>query len=284
MYAGEIIDTHVHVWNFEKASYPWLAGNPSILNRTYHFQEIIAAQKELGIAGSVLVQSANNVDDTDWMLEVAASEPSVAGVVGWLPLLQPAETVKALEEKYSRNPFFKGVRHLIHDETDPQWLLQEPVLESLAILAAHDLPFDVVGVLPQHIETVLEVANRLPSLRLVFDHLNQPPLANRIDFGRWSGLMTEAAALPNFYAKISGLGTVVQKDVWLEEDLQPAVAFVLEKFGSDRCFCGGDWPVSLLAGTYTGTWKVYKSLLSSLLTEAECGKVFAANAKRFYHL
>ncbi|HET7897431.1 MAG TPA: amidohydrolase family protein, partial [Flavisolibacter sp.] len=234
----EIIDTHVHVWNFEKAHYPWLQGDTSILNRTYHLEEILAEQKDAGVTASVLVQSANNLEDTDWMLEVAERIPSVAGVVGWLPLLQPEETKKALTDNYLQNRYFKGIRHLIHDEADPQWLLQEPVLESLKILAVHNLTFDVVGVLPQHIETVLEVANKIPSLRMVFDHLNQPPVAEQEVFGRWGELMAEAALRPNFFAKISGLGTAVKKENWSAEDIKPSVAFVLEHFGADRCFCG----------------------------------------------
>jgi len=279
-----IIDTHVHVWNFDKAFYQWLQGDTTILNRTYHFEEITGAQTEVGVTGSVLVQSANNLEDTNWMLEVAENVGSVQGVVGWLPLLQPEETEKLLTGTYLKNIYFKGIRHLIHDEADPQWLLQEPVMESLAILASHDLPFDVVGVLPQHIKTVLSVAERVPSLRMVFDHLNHPPIANRERFGAWGELMTEAAGLPNFYAKISGLGTVVKKPDWGADDILPFVAFVLENFGTDRCFCGGDWPVSLLAGSYTFTWTVYKHLLQSLLTEAECEKVFAGNARTFYKL
>ena len=284
MKTGEIIDTHVHVWNFEKASYQWLQGDTSILNRTYHLEEIAEAQKEAGVTGSVLVQSANNFEDTDWMLEVAERVPSVVGVVGWLPLLQPDETEKALTGKYLQNRYFKGMRHLIHDEADPQWLLQEPVLESLTILASHGLPCDVVGVLPQHIETVLSVAQKIPSLQMVFDHLNHPPIVRGEKFGRWGELITEAASLPNFFAKISGLGTVVKKEEWGADDIKPYVAFALEKFGTDRCFCGGDWPVSLLAGSYTETWRIYKNLLQSLLTGDECEKVLAGNAKKFYSL
>ena len=282
--ANRIIDTHLHVWNFEKANYLWLEGDTSILNRTYHIGEVEEEQKAVGVTEVVLVQSANNFEDTDWMLEVAGKKEVVTGVVGWLPLLHPEETDKALTEKYSRNRYFKGIRHLIHDEADPQWLLQENVIESLRILAAHNLPFDVVGVLPQHIETVLAVAQKIPSLRMVFDHLNQPPIATGERFGRWGELMVEAAANPSFYAKISGLGTTIKKQGWGADDIKPYVAFALETFGEDRCFCGGDWPVSLLAGSYAQTWQTYQEVLESLLNEEQCGKVYAENAVAFYQL
>jgi L-fuconolactonase len=280
---NRIIDTHLHVWNFDKADYLWLEGDTSILNRSYNIEEVEEEQKKVGVTETVLVQSANNFEDTDWMLEVAERKDSVVGVVGWLPLMEPEQTQKALE-KYLQNRYFKGMRHLIHDEADPRWLLQKPVLESLQILASHNLPFDVVGVLPQHIETALAVAAKVPSLKMVFDHLNQPPIATGEKFGRWGELMTEAAKLPNFYAKISGLGTTAKRLNWRAGDIKPYVAFALENFGEDRCFCGGDWPVSLLAGTYSYTWSVYKEVLSSLLNEAQCQKVFAGNAVAFYQL
>ncbi len=279
-----MIDTHVHVWDFEKASYSWLDGDTSILNRTYHFEELETAQKEAGVTASVLVQAANNLEDTNWMLEVAEQNDSVVGVVGWLPLMQPEETERLLQQNYLPNPYFKGIRHLIHNEANPQWLLQPAVIESLQILASHSLAYDVVGVLPQHIETALAVAEKVPSLRMVFDHLNQPPIAAGERFGRWGDLMKEAATHPQLFAKISGLGTTAKKAGWWAGDIKPYVAFVLEQFGEDRCFCGGDWPVSLLAGSYSHTWAAYKEAIGSLLTLEQQRKVYAWNAEAFYQL
>src|SRR5687768_11176524 len=106
--ATRMIDTHLHVWNFEKADYPWLKGDTSILNRTFHFEEVEEEQKQAGVTEVVLVQSANNFEDTDWMLEVAEKKETVTGVVGWLPMQQPDETEKKLADTYSRNPYFKG--------------------------------------------------------------------------------------------------------------------------------------------------------------------------------
>jgi L-fuconolactonase len=277
-----IVDTHVHVWNFEKAEYEWLHGNTSVLNRSYHIDELKEERKNAGIEYGVLVQAANNLEDTDWMLQVAEQTDWIKGVVGWLPLTSATRTGQALEEKYLQQKYFKGVRHLIHDEPDPQWLLQ--VLESLRILSGYHLPYDVVGVLPEHIETVLKVAEKIPSLRMVFDHLNQPPLSSKEKFGRWGELMKEAAKHQNFYAKISGLGTTTKNPHWSKNDIQPYVAFVLENFGVDRCFCGGDWPVSLLAGSYSRTWGIYRDVLGSLLNEEQQQKVMYQNAVDFYQL
>lgn len=283
--AERFIDTHIHIWNFQKAEYAWLEGNTSILNRTYHIEELEEEHKEALVTEGVLVQAANNMEDTDWMLEVARKTNWIKGVVGWVPLLQPGKTSKLLSEKYSKEPYFKGVRHLIHDEPDPGWLLQEPVLESLKLLATDLLPYDVVGVLPEHMETALIVAAKVPSLKMVFDHLNQPPIAAKERFGRWGALMKEASKHHNFFVKISGLGTTAQKgNDWSEEDIKPYIEFALEHFGEDRCFCGGDWPVSLLAGSYTRTIKTFRAVLNDLLNKEQQGKVYYKNAESFYKL
>jgi L-fuconolactonase len=163
-----IIDTHVHIWDFEKAEYDWLKNDTSILNRSYHIDELQPMRIEAGITGGVLIQAANNFEDTNWMLQVAAETDWIKGVVGWLPLMDPAFTATALKE-YLGNPYFKGVRHLIHDEPDPRWLLQDTVIQSLSVLAAYDVPYDVVGVTTEHLRTALQVAEKVPDLRMIFD-------------------------------------------------------------------------------------------------------------------
>jgi L-fuconolactonase len=280
-----MIDTHIHVWNFEKAYYLWLEGNDSILNRTYHIEEIESERVALNITKGVLVQAANNIEDTDWMLEVANNTDWISGVVGWLPLMDTDVTEQLLQNKYLKEKYFKGVRHLIHDEADPKWLLQPSVLRSLQLLAKHDLSYDVVGVLPEHIETILKVIEKVPDLRMVFDHLNQPPMAKGEKFGRWGELMKIAVQHKNIHAKISGLGTATgDLQGWGVENIKPYIDFILENFGTGRCFCGGDWPVSLLAGSYTNTWNTYRQVLTALANADEQENIFYSNAERFYHL
>jgi L-fuconolactonase len=278
-----LADTHVHIWDFNRAEYAWLKGNTSILNRTYSIEELEHERNSSGVTKGILVQAANNFEDTDWMLHVADNTPWIAGIVGWLPLTDPDATLKALQRKYGKENYFKGVRHLIHDEPDAKWLLQPNVIQSLHILADHNIPYDVVGILPEHIETALEVATKVPELRMVFDHLNQPPIATKEKFGRWGELMKEAAQHQNFYAKISGLGLTAQKgEQWTADDIKPYVEFALEHFGAERCFLGGDWPVALLAGSYTHAMKNYKEVIHELLDKSAAEKIFYSNAANFY--
>ena len=275
-----IIDTHIHVWHFDRARYSWLDNNQTILRKNYTIEEIEADRLASGITGGVLVQAAGNMEDTAWMLETAERTPWLSGVVGWLPLTDPAATGRLLE---NRNPLLKGVRHLIHDEADPRWLLQDTVIESLRLLEAAGLTYDIVGVLPTHIETALCVAERVPGLKMVFDHLNQPPIGAA--FGEWGRLMKAASEHPAFYAKVSGLGTAAHLgNAWSAKDILPYVEFVLEHFGEDRCFCGGDWPVCLLAGPYIRTWQIYREVLTLVLGKEGQEKVLNDNARNFYQL
>lgn len=278
-----IADTHIHIWDFNRADYAWLKNNTTILNRTYSIEELETERSEMGISSGILIQAANNFEDTDWMLHVAENTEWIAGIVGWLPLIDPDATLKALQKKYGKEKYFKGVRHLIHDEADPKWLLQPAVIDSLKILADHDIPYDVVGVFPAHIETALEVAEKIPGLRMVFDHLNQPPIATKETFGVWGELMKEAAGHKNLYAKISGLGIGSGNfENRKAADIKPYIEFIIDQFGTDRCFCGGDWPVSLLAGSYIKTWTSYKDIINELANESDREKIFYTNAKSFY--
>jgi len=280
-----IIDTHVHIWDIEKAEYPWLQDDTSILNRTWRIEEIENDRKEAGITAGVLVQASGNMEDTELMLETAYKTNWICGIVGWLPLMDTKATQQLLEERFLKERYFKGVRHQIHDEKDPQWLLQPAVLESLELLASYKIPYDVVGTLPVHIETALSVANKIPGLRMVFDHLNQPPISTNEIFGKWGELMKEAANHKNFYAKISGLGTASGNfSGWNTEQLAPYVDWVVDHFGTDRCFCGGDWPVSQLAGSYSRIWAAYQEIIFNRFTQDDGDKIFYKNAREFYGL
>lgn len=280
-----IVDTHVHIWDFSKARYPWLDGDTSLLNRVYALSELEPQRIAAGITDGVLVQAANHLDDTTWMLHNARAADWIRGVVGWVPLVDPSATAALLDGKFAAEPLLKGIRHLIHNEPDPRWLLQEPVLESLQLLAQRGLAYDVVGIHAEHLHTALAVAAKLPELRMVFDHLNQPPMQDKRRWSEWVGLMQEAAQHPNFYAKISGLGTASgNPQGWTAATIKPAVAIALETFGADRCFCGGDWPVSLLAGSYVDTWQAYRLVLEDLLEPKQEEAVLATNAVKFYCL
>ncbi len=282
----KLIDTHLHIWNLDKVVYPWLSSDLGILYQNYELDQMPPLMKESNVSHAILVQAANSLEETDFMLQSAERADFVVGVVGWLPLLEPAQTALFLE-KYKHHPLFKGVRHLIHDESNPHWLLQERVLESLSILADSHVPFDVVGVLSEHLDCVSRIGERLPHLRMVLDHLNHPRgVLTEAIMQDWEKWLRIVAQNPNVFAKISGLGTVVKRkaEALSAEDMKPAIDFAINTFGVERCLCGGDYPVALLAEGYVRTWHMYQHVFSQLLSLPEREQVYWENANKFYNL
>lgn len=280
-----IIDTHVHIWNLERSAYDWLKAAPDLLNKNYNPGDLEESRLTASVEAGIMVQADNTLDDTALMIEAAVKHDWIKGIVGWLPLLNPSKTDQLLQSVVSEEKYFKGVRHLIHDEADDRWLLQEAVVESLQLLSARGLPYDLVGVKTTHIQTALEVAAKVPGLKMVFDHLNQPPIQAGERFGEWGRLMKEAATHPQFYCKISGLGTAAGKENFTAEHIKPYIDFVLTEFGPERCFLGGDWPVSLLGDSYVHTWAVYKQVIKELVSDEHTqNRIFSENAIAFYNL
>ncbi|WP_326639832.1 amidohydrolase family protein [Nonomuraea fuscirosea] len=275
-----VVDAHQHFWNLETGSYPWLTPESGPIFRTFEPEELLPQLAAAGVDRTVLVQSMDSSADTGAMLAQADAYDVVGAVVGWVPLTRPEEAAGALE-RYRRHPKFAGIRHLIHDEPDPDWLLQDTVIEGLRLLAAADLPFDVVAVLPRHLEHVPVLAERVPGLRMVIDHLAKPPIREK-GWEPWASLLARAAACPGVYAKVSGLNTAAAPD-WTGEDLRPYVEHAVELFGPDRLMFGSDWPVVTLAGDYARVWRETRVALSGL-DEAGKAQVLGGTATRFYRI
>lgn len=281
---SEIFDTHLHMWDLEKVAYSWLKEDTSILNRTYLPDELGSQLLGAGVSKAILVQADNHLEDSFRMLEAAAEYDFIDGVVAWLPLENPSLCDTILKTNYLPNPYFKGVRHLAHMEADPAWLLRPAVMESLQLMAAQKVPYDFVGTSFLHLQTAIYLAHKIPGLNIVLDHLNQPPMTDPRAFEVWKGQMKIASGLPNIYAKISGLGTATGNFTgWTKADIRPAIELVLDNFGSLRCFCGGDWPIALLAGEYIPTWQKYREAIEGLTGVQDQRNIFFENARRFYN-
>jgi len=280
-----IIDTHVHIWDLIKVHYSWLQGDDSILARNYLPAELYPQLSKVHVTSAVLVQAANNLEDTELMLSAASQNDWIKGVVGWVPLQDPSKTQALIENWKATNTYLKGIRHLIHNEANENWLLQDSVIESLKILAHHHITYDIVGVKEAHLKAAITIAEKIPNLNLVLDHLNNPPMTNHTEMDRWRTNIKVAAQLKNIHAKISGLAMATgQFETWTSADIHASIEYALEQFGTDRCFCGGDWPVSLLAGGYVKTIQAYREIIENFLTKIDQEKVFNKNAALFYKL
>jgi len=277
----EVIDAHLHLWDPAPGSYPWLTPGHGPLYRSFGPEDGEPRLAAAGVDRAVLVQADDSYADTEAMLAAAGRWPRVAAVVGWVPLTDPVEAARALD-RYTRDPRFVGVRHLVHDEPDPDWLLRPEVREGLALLAERGLSFDVVAVLPRHLEHVPVLAAAHPGLRLVVDHLGKPPVAAG-GWEPWASLLAEAARFPNVAAKVSGLDTAADPASYGAADLRRYVEHALACFGPDRLMFGSDWPISELAGGYPRWWTVLAELLAPLDDDARAA-VLGSTAARWYRL
>ncbi|MDB5076733.1 MAG: hypothetical protein JWO42_2912 [Chloroflexi bacterium] len=275
------IDTHQHFWNLQTGDYSWLKPEYGPLYRTFEPPELASQLRAAGIDGTVVVQSANSYADTDAMLRQAETYDWIAAVIGWVPLMEPAEATNALD-RYSRHAKFRGIRHLIHDEPDPNWVVQDRVLEGLQAVADRGLIFEVVAVFPNNLKHVPALAERFPNLTLVIDHLAKPPIKDR-EMGPWAGQLAAAAQFSNVYAKVSGLNTAADPEHWSAADLKPYIDHAIDCFGADRLMFGSDWPVCVLAGDYARVWTETNRALEGR-SEDEIAALLGGTATRVYKL
>ena len=261
-----LIDTHLHQWDLDQCAYGWLnADLPEAfhrLRRTFLVEEAQEHFEATGVTEAVLVQAANSLADTEAMFAVSRSDDRVVAVVGWVDLLDPDGVPGNLDSLRAAGPLV-GIRHLIHDEPDPDWVLQPAVGESLAHLAERRVAYDFVGVQLRHLQHVPTLAEAVGDLHIVIDHLNKPPIGTD-DFPRWAELMRAAAGCPNVFAKVSGLHNVTPRGDWTAEDLRGAFEVALEAFGSGRLMFGSDWPVCNVGGGYRRQHEAFEELLAPL--------------------
>jgi L-fuconolactonase len=278
------VDAHVHVWTIGggefHVEYDWLTDTSDVLHRTYTLDDAESEFTEHAIDAAVLVQASDSLAENDALLAAAATAKRPTAVVGWLPLHRPAVVAAALPQLLVR-PEFVGVRHMVHRDPDPEWLLRQEVSESLTQLSAAGLVFDAVAERPDLLAQLPFIARTHPGLTVVLDHLGKPPIADT-GWQPWADLLTAAAAEPNVVAKISGLATVSGADISASR-WQPYVDHALSVFGPNRLMLGGDWPFTLTAASYHEVWRTSLATIATL-PAAERALILGEVAARTYKL
>jgi L-fuconolactonase len=282
-----IIDAHQHFWTYGTYQTSWMetppyAGDPAFrpLRRSFQPADLEPELAAAAITHTIAVEAADGKEENEALLARARAHDWVAGVVGWVPLDQPYEAERMLEALADERAFV-GVRHLVNVEPDPDWVVRPAVLDGLKVLAARGLTFDYVGILPRHLEHVPVLAQSIPDLRIVIDHLGKPPIVGR-GFEPWASLLARAARMPNVFAKLSGLDAG-QSDRWTAADIAPYVDHALELFGPDRIMFGSDWPVAILRGGYSKVWHETNVVLGRLSRD-ERERILGRTAVDVYRL
>ena len=278
------VDAHLHVWDLERATYPWLGPHLAPIDVSHHIDDVRPSLRSNGVDGVILVQAADNAEDSDHMFAVADRAPEVVGVVAWAPLADPERTAERIAALRAE-PRFVGVRVLIHDLPDPDWIVGPGPDAGLGVLAAERVPYDYVTADPAALRHIPTICERHPGLRLVIDHLGKPPVGGTAEQLRsWRELLAPAAASPSVYAKVSGLyppgGDLTE---WKPDDLRPILETALELFGPGRLMVGSDWAVSRLAGGYDRVWGALAALVDEL-DPADRAAVLGGTATACYGL
>jgi L-fuconolactonase len=277
-----IVDSHQHFWDPERFDYPWMTAELGAIRRNFGPQDLEPLLAERGVDRSVVVQATSSVAETRYLLETAAGTDFVSGVVGWVDITDPdVDAVVADLRSGEGGQYLVGVRHQVHDEDDPDWLLRDEVQRGLGTLAGVGLAYDLL-VRARELPAALRAARAQPGLRLVIDHIAKPPIREG-DVEEWARDMAPFAGLDNVYCKLSGMVTEADWTAWKPADLVPYVERVLAWFGEDRLMFGSDWPVCLLAASYGDVIDALDGALGPL-GESTRDKIYGGNAAAFYRL
>ena len=272
------IDAHQHFWALERGDYGWLTPELDVIYRDFLPQDLAPLLDQHGLSGTVLVQAAPTVEETRFMLSLADSTELVKGVVGWVDFEDPA--APDLIAKLAEHRSLVGLRPMIQDIPDADWMLRRELLPAFDALQKADLTFDALT-LPHHLSNLLELVARHPEVRVVIDH-GSKPVIRESQIEDWAADMAALAEKTQAFCKLSGLVTEAKPD-WTVDDLRPYVDHLLETFGPDRLIWGSDWPVCLLASDYRRWVETTEELLSDLSSE-EQNAILGGNAIRAYKL
>ncbi len=277
------IDAHQHYWEPSRGDYGWMSPGEPVLYRKYGPDDLAPSRHKHGIAKTVIVQAAPTVEETEYILGVADSTESVAAVVGWVDFENPGDLHHL--ERLAHHPKFVGVRPMIQDIPDVDWMLRDDVQWGYQALIDHDLTFDALG-FPQHLDNFLKLLTRYPDMRTVIDHGMKPQIRDHAKgpevFGQWAEGMSRLADQTTACCKFSGIVTEANRD-WTIEDLRPYADHLLSAFGPDRLMWGSDWPVCHLRASYDD-WRGAAEMLTIHLTDDERARLFGGTAVEFYRL
>lgn len=254
-----VVDSHLHVWELERGGYDWLGPQHGSLHRSFPPAEAAEELVASGVGTAILVQAEDSVRESAYLLEVARTNPWVHGVVGWIRLDTP-ETAEAQLEELS-SPALRGIRHLVHDDPRDDFFDLAPVRQSLRSVADRGLVLDIPDAWPRHLEAAQRLADALPGLTIVMDHLAKPP-SDAAELALWDKALRQLAERPNVRAKVSGLQA---PDRPITADALRGLADVaLEAFGVERLMFGSDWPMTTEFGGYPASLAATRGLVAQL--------------------
>lgn len=282
MINSPIVDTHVHLWDTRYLSYPWLEGYQK-LKHPFLLEDFYAATSTLPVEKMVFLQCdpvpEQNLQEVEWVTSLAKQEPRLRGIVA-SGQLELGEGVRPYLESLRAFPLVRGIRRLLHIETDDRFCLQPDFIKGVQLLAEYGLSFDLCCTHKQ-LPHAVEVVRQCPDVSIVVDHLGNPNIKDKV-MEPWRDNITALAAMPHVTCKVSGAVTAAGEN-WGDDDLRPYIEHVLSSFGPERVMFGGDWPVVTMAASYREWVDALDRITSQCSSEAR-RLLFHDNAQRIYRV
>ena len=272
------IDSHQHFWSYDEQQYPWIPKD-TLLHRDWLPKDLEPLLAKAGLDGCVAVQARQTVGESHWLLTLADQAPMIKGVVGWVDL--QSEVVEEQLAQLAKHPKLVGVRHIVEDEPDVDFMLRPNFLRGLSKLIQFNLAYDIL-IYPKQLPAAITLAREFPEQPFVLDHIAKPFIKDGV-LSPWREQIRELAASPNVWCKVSGMITEANHATWQSAEFKPYLDVVFAVFGEDRLMYGSDWPVCLLAGSYERTFELVDAYTRQL-THSAREKLFGGNACRFYRI
>ncbi len=277
--AHQCIDAHHHLWRYKPEEFPWIGDGMEILRRDYLTVQLEEVTRVAGVTGTVVVQARQSMQETEWLSGLAARSDLIRGVVGWAPLASPGAARELA--RLASLPKVRGIRHALHDEPDPLYMLRDDFNSGIALLKGYGLRYDLL-IFETHLPQTIEFVDKHPNQVFIVDHIAKPRIRDR-DFSPWKENLKELAQRPNVFCKVSGMVTEAKWDRWTPEELMPYFETVFEAFTPRRTMFGSDWPVLTLASPYRAWIETVTQAISSFSND-EQERVLAGTAVEAYEL
>lgn len=272
------IDSHQHFWQYNQTDYVWMSDIHAVLKRDFLPSDLLPLLEASKLDGCIAVQARQLVKETDFLLDLAAKNAFIKGVVGWIPLCYT--NVAEYLETYANHEKIVGFRHVVHDEPDDQFILRKDFNNGIKALSEYNVCYDVL-IFERHLPYTITFVDQHPNVQMVVDHIAKPKIKHAVFDENWAKNIRLLAERENVVCKLSGLVTEVTSGTWNEELLKPYFDVVLEAFGSERLMFGSDWPVCLLQATHTKWVDTVQSFIASL-SSTEQAAIMGGTAASVY--
>jgi len=273
------IDAHQHFWRFDSDLYDWITTDMDVIRRDFLPADIEPLLNTQGFSGCVSIQARQDERESYQLLKWAEEYDFIKGVVGWIDLRD--KKVEHRLDQMTKNPYLKGIRHIVQSEVDNQFLLKEDFKRGISLLKKYQLTYDIL-IYPHQLPASIEFVSYFPDQPFVVDHLAKP-LIKAESVEPWATHMRTLAQYPQVYCKLSGMVTEADWNNWQTDDFEVYIDIVLEAFGSERCMIGSDWPVCLLAASYDEVINVATHYVERLSLN-EQREIKGETARAFYRL